>query len=60
VPPGTQIDPDAASWTPSTAGGGVIEADVTYPDGVTERIALIMSREDGRWTVLQTLAVDAP
>lgn len=57
VPAGTRVVADPGTWVPSTAGGGVIDAQLTYPDGTTTKVAVIMVEESDGWKVLQTVAL---
>ena len=59
VPEGTTVEADPATWQPSTAGGGVIEARLEYPDGTAETVGVVMVQEDGSWKVLQTIPLGA-
>jgi len=54
VPEGTEVVADPGRWRPSTAGGGVIEVILNYPDGTSETLDVVMLEEDGQWKVLQT------
>ncbi|WP_411700478.1 hypothetical protein [Conyzicola sp.] len=58
VPDGTEVEADPTTWQASTAGGGVIEATLTYPDGRSERLGVVMIEEDDGWKVLQTIALE--
>ena len=58
VPAGTQVAADASTWVPSTVGGGVIEAVLDYPDGTSQRIAVVMVPESDGWKVLQTIPLE--
>lgn len=58
VPAGTRVSADPTTWLPSTVGGGVIEAQLDYPDGTSERLAIVMMLESGQWKVLQTIPLE--
>lgn len=58
VPAGTQVAADPSTWVPSTLGGGVIEAVLDYPDGTSQRIAVVMVPESDGWKVLQTIPLE--
>lgn len=58
IPVGTKVDSEPDTWEPSTAGGGVIEATLTFPDGSSERVGVVMIEEDEGWKVLQTVALE--
>lgn len=58
VPAGTQVVADPSTWVPSTVGGGVIEALLDYPDGTSQRIAVVMVLEPDGWKVLQTIPLE--
>lgn len=58
VPIGTTVSADPATWLPSAAGGGVIEAHLRYPDGNVETLAVVMVLEGDSWKVLQTIPVE--
>lgn len=58
VPEGTTVEADPTSWLPSEAGGGVMYATLTYPDGSTADIAAVMVEEEDGWKVLQTIPVE--
>lgn len=58
VPTGTEVSADPSTWVPSSVGGGVIEAQLDYPDGTTERVAVVMVVEPDGWKVLQTIPLD--
>jgi hypothetical protein len=58
VPAGTTVLADPATWLPSAAGGGVIHAELTFPDGSSSTVAAVMVLEPDGWKVLQTIAMD--
>lgn len=55
VPDGSEVTADPASWTPSTAGGGLIEMRLTLPDGTAHDLIAVMAQVEGEWKVLQTI-----